>query len=71
MLFFIVQHFKKGSNFITGQLYSTLLYSVHIYNYLLDKIEDEIAKRTMRFYIKVAAKTAEAKIKDYYPSTNG
>jgi len=71
MLFFIVQHFKKGSNFITGQLYPTLSYSVPVYNYLLDKIEDEIAKRTTRPYIKAAAKAAEAKIKDYYPSTDG
>jgi hypothetical protein len=37
----------------------------------LDKIEDEIAKRTTRPDIKAAAKAAEGKIKEYYPSTDG
>jgi len=37
----------------------------------LDKIEDEIVKRMTRPYIKTAAKAAEAKIKEYYPSTDG
>src|SRR5256714_4121851 len=71
MFFFIVQHFKKGSNFIMGQLYPTLSYSVLIYNYLLDKIEDKIIKKIMRPYIKVVAKTTEMKIKDCYLSTDG
>ena len=71
MLFFIVQHFKKGSNFVTGQLYPILSYSIPIYNYLLDKIEDDIVKRTTKPYIKAAAKAAEAKIKDYYLSMDG
>jgi hypothetical protein len=42
-----------------------------VYNYLLDKIEDEIAKKTTRAYIRMAARAAEEKIKDYYPSTDG
>src|SRR6266487_1767698 len=71
MLFFIVQHFKKNSNFIMGQLYSTLSYSIPIYNYLLDKIENDITKKMTKPYIKVVAKAAEAKIKNYYPSTDG
>ena len=54
-----------------SQLYPTFSYSVPVYNYLLDKIEDEIAKRMTRPYIKVAAKAAEAKIKDYYLSMDG
>src|SRR6185369_12112842 len=68
MLFFIVQHFKKGSNFIMSQLYSTLSYSISIYNYLLNKIKNEIIKRMIRLYIKVVAKAAESKIKEYYLS---
>jgi hypothetical protein len=34
-------------------------------------MEDEIAKRTTKAYIKTAARAAEAKIKEYYPFTDG
>jgi len=38
-------YFKKGTNYSTGQLYPTLSYSVPVYNYLIDKLEDEYDKR--------------------------
>ena len=53
-----------------GQLYPTLAYSIPIYNYLLDKIENDITKKMTKPYIKVVAKAAKVKIKNYYLSTD-
>ena len=41
-----------------------------IYNFLLNKIDDEIDNNTMS-EIKEAARAAEEKIKEYYPYTDG
>jgi hypothetical protein len=65
-----LRHFKKATDFITGQLYPTLGYSVPIYNFLLNKIDDEIDNNTMS-EIKEAARAAGEKIKEYYPYTDG
>ena len=56
-------------DFILGQSYPTLAFSVPVYNFLLNKIEDEI-ESNMISEIKEAAKAAEEKIKEYYPYTN-
>ena len=66
-----IQHFKKGSDFITGQLYPTLSYSVPVYNYLIDKLEDTINNDNSRTEIKNSAKLARDKILEYYPLTDG
>ena len=65
-----MRHFKKATDFITGQLYPTLGYSVSIYNFLLNKIDDETDNNAMS-EIKEAARVAEEKIKEYYPYTDG
>jgi len=54
-----------------AQLNPTLAYSIPVYNYLLDKIEDTIDDITIKFKIKEAAEAAKNKIKEYYPYTNG
>jgi hypothetical protein len=43
---------------------------VPIYNFLLNKIDDEIDNNAMS-EIKEAARAAEEKIKEYYPYTDG
>ena len=53
------------------QLNLTLAYSIPVYNYLLDKIEDTIDDITIKSEIKEAAEAAKNKIKEYYPYTNG
>ncbi len=58
------------TDFISGQLYPTLAYSVPVYNFLLNKIDDEIDNNIM-FEIKEATRAAEEKIKEYYPYTDG
>ena len=65
-----MKHFKKATDFISRQLYSTLGYSVSVYNFLLNKIDDEIDNNTMS-EIKEAARAAEEKIKEYYSYTDG
>lgn len=65
-----MKHFKKATEFISGQTYPTLAYSVPVYNFLLNKIEEEEERTTSR-EIKAAAKKAEEKIKEYYPYTDG
>ena len=67
---FFKQPFKKASDHITGQKYSTLSFSVPVYNYLLDKIEDELENNENKT-IKKVCKLAEKKIKSYYPTTDG
>jgi len=42
---------------------------VPIYNFLLNKIDDEIDNNTM-FEIKEVTRAAEKKIKEYYPYTD-
>ena len=65
-----MKHFKKATEFISGQTYLTLAFSVPVYNFLLNKIEEEEERSTSR-EIKAAAKKAEEKIKEYYPCTDG
>jgi len=43
---------------------------VPAYNFLLDFLEDEIAKKTTRPSIKSAAQAAKEKIKGYYQTTD-
>lgn len=65
-----MRHFKKATDFISGQSYPTLVYSVPVYNFLLNKIEEEEGN-TVSLEIKKAAEAAEKKVKDYYPCTDG
>jgi len=65
-----MKHFKKATEFISGQTYPTLAFSVPVYNFLLNKIEEE-EERTKSSEIKMAAKAAENKVKEYYPFTDG
>lgn len=65
-----MKHFAKATDFIVGQTYPTLAFSVPVYNFLLNKIEDEVENSTI-YEIKKAAKAAETKIKEYYPYTDG
>jgi hypothetical protein len=65
-----MKHFKKATDFISGQSYPTLSFSVPVYNFLLNMIEDEF-ERSTKLEIKEAAKAAEEKIKEYYPCTEG
>lgn len=65
-----MKHFAKATDFITGQTYPTLAFSVPVYNFLLNKIEDEIENSTSS-EVKEAARAAEAKVKEYYPYTDG
>jgi hypothetical protein len=66
-----MQYFKKCSDYITGQLYPTLAFTIPAYNYLLDKIEDIIDNEDIRDEIKNAATVAKNKIEEYYPTTGG
>jgi len=53
-----------------AQLYPILSYSIPVYNYLLDKIEDTIDDITIKYEIKEVVEVAKNKIKEYYPYTN-
>ncbi len=68
-------YFKKGTNYSTGQLYPTLSYSVPVYNYLIDKLEDEYDKRESEKgneeEVVVALNKSIEKIKHYYTFTYG
>ncbi|CAB4383547.1 unnamed protein product [Rhizophagus irregularis] len=66
-----MQYFKICSDYITGQLYPTLAFTIPAYNYLLDKIEDIIDNNNIRIEIKNAATAAKNKIEEYYPTTGG
>lgn len=66
-----MQYFKKCSDYITGQLYPTLAFTIPAYNYILDKIEDVIDNENTRIEIKNAANAAKSKIQEYYPTTGG
>ena len=65
-----MRHFKKATDFITGQLYPTLGYNVSVYNFLLNKINDKIDNNIIS-KIKETARAAEEKIKEYYSYTDG
>ncbi|CAB5205209.1 unnamed protein product [Rhizophagus irregularis] len=69
----ILQYFKKSTNFSTGQQYPTLSCSVPVYNYLLDKLEDEYDKRESEKgeenEVVVALNKSIEKLKQYYAST--
>ncbi|CAB4431899.1 unnamed protein product [Rhizophagus irregularis] len=67
----LMQYFKICSDYITGQLYPTLAFTIPAYNYLLDKIEDIIDNNNIRIEIKNAATAAKNKIEEYYPTTGG
>ena len=54
-----------------AQLNPTLAFSISVYNYLLDKIEDTINNIIIKSKIKEVAKAVKNKIKEYYPYTNG
>ena len=62
-----LKHFKKATDFISGQSYPTLAFSVPVYNFLLNKIEDEIESNTI-FKIKEATKAVDRYV--YIISTN-
>ncbi|CAB5384577.1 unnamed protein product [Rhizophagus irregularis] len=66
-----MQYFKICSDYITGQLYPTLAFTIPAYNYLLDKIEDIIDNNNIRIEIKNVATAAKNKIEEYYPITGG
>lgn len=70
--------FKHSSDFISGQLYPTLAFSIPCYNLLLNKLEDSISEKGRHLIsekerpeIKLAAEAAAAKIKQYYQYTEG
>ncbi|CAG8631767.1 21215_t:CDS:2 [Rhizophagus irregularis] len=67
------KYFKKSTNFSTGQQYPTLSYTVPIYNYLLDKLEDEYNKKESekgeKNEVVVALNELIEKIKRYYTLT--
>ncbi|CAB5382552.1 unnamed protein product [Rhizophagus irregularis] len=67
----LMQYFKICSDYITGQLYPTLAFTIPAYNYLLNKIEDIIDNNNIRIEIKNAATAAKNKIEEYYPTTGG
>ncbi|GBC32327.2 zinc finger BED domain-containing protein RICESLEEPER 2-like [Rhizophagus irregularis DAOM 181602=DAOM 197198] len=67
----LMQYFKICSDYITGQLYPTLAFTIPAYNYLLDKIEDIIDNNNIRIEIKNATTAAKNKIEEYYPTTGG
>ncbi|GBC12416.2 zinc finger BED domain-containing protein 1-like [Rhizophagus irregularis DAOM 181602=DAOM 197198] len=60
----LMQYFKICSDYITGQLYPTLAFTIPAYNYLLDKIEDIIDNNNIRIEIKNAATAAKKKLKN-------
>ncbi|CAG8522319.1 12399_t:CDS:2, partial [Dentiscutata heterogama] len=66
----LMQHFKKGTKYVEGQLYPTLTHSVPVYNYLINKLEKIIDQSTELVIIN-AADAAKSKILEYYPFTDG
>ena len=65
-----MRHFKKATDFISDQTYPILAYSIPVYNFLLNKIEEE-KENTDSLEIKEAAEVVEKKVKEYYPCTDG
>jgi len=49
----------------------TLNYTVPIYNYLIDIIEDFIEERIPSYNIITAANNAKSKLLQYYPTSDG
>ena len=49
----------------------TLNYTVPIYNYLIDVIEDFIEKKNPSYNIVTAANNAKNKLLRYYPTSDG
>jgi hypothetical protein len=66
-----MQYFKKSSDFITGQLYPTLSFSIPAYSYLLTMLNTVISNEDTSVEIKNGAKEAKKKILEYYPTSNG
>lgn len=52
-------------------MYPTLAFSIPVFNFLLDKIEDTIDNSNTKPNIKNAAEAAAEKVKEYYPTTDG
>ena len=65
-----MQYFKKGSDFITGQLYPTLAFGIPAYNFILSKLDSVIANQNTRSEIKNAANMAKNKLVEYYSYTD-
>lgn len=68
---FYIQYFKKSSDFITGQLYPTLSFSIPAYNYLLTMLDAVIMDEDTLEEIINGAKEAKKKVLEYYPTSNG
>ncbi|CAG8797040.1 14433_t:CDS:1, partial [Dentiscutata erythropus] len=52
-------------------LYPTLIFSVPVYNYLINRLKKIIDSKKTDLIIKNAANAAKSKILKYYPFTDG